>query len=145
MKASKIYPAIIKGLEIIPNEHLYPHRQRRLQIDVYTNEENPAFYMECYIPLKKECSEKEPCGQLYTIFAEAERWGDVMWQEVGVTLSLDDKIQSIVRTPNTITEEELIAKNCERKRVLWKIKHDKDFNLPRRERLMALIQERYNN
>ena len=95
--------------------------------------------MECFIILKKVCGNTEPCAQLYQIFAEAEKWSDVLGERIGVTVSREGYIRKIVRTNETITEAELIDKKAERKRIKEQYEKTGARGMTRRERIMALF------
>lgn len=140
MIPTKIYPAVIRDFEIsaYPSDTQTEYK-KRLQIDVFYDEADPEVYMECFVTLKKVCGDTEPCAQLYQIFAEAEQWSDVFGERVGVTVSRDGYIRKIVRTKDTITEAELIAKKAERKRIKEQYKKMGVIGMTRQERIIALI------
>lgn len=140
MIPTKIYPAVIRGFEVssYPSDTQNEYT-KRLQIDVFYNEAEPEAYMECFIILKKVCGNTEPCAQLYQIFAEAEKWGDVLGERVGVTVSREGYIRKIVRTKETITEAQLIAKKAERKRIRGHYKKIGVIGMTIQERIIALL------
>lgn len=140
MIPTKIYPAVIRDFEIsaYPSDTQTEYK-KRLQIDVFYDEADPEVYMECFVTLKKVCGDTEPCAQLYQIFAEAEQWSDVFGEQVGVTVSRDGYIRKIVRTKETITEAELIAKKAERKRIKEQYKQTGVIGMTRQERIIALF------
>lgn len=137
--STKVYPAVIMDFDISDYRPWAPTEPpKHLVIHVFDNAEYPEEYVECFLKLKRVCSEREPCAHLYKIFREAESWGDVMGETIGVTLSRDSKIQKIVRVPDTITEEKLIARNAERRRIKEQYQKTGAAGLTRREYLIAL-------